>query len=79
MLGHTHTETPVASTKAERPAFNIMEGLDSPTTRMGFALVAKAQQDGGHIYEGTVPYATKARRRAANRVARRQRAVNRTR
>jgi hypothetical protein len=34
---------------------------------------------GKHVYAGTVPPATVARRRAANRVARRSRATNRRR
>lgn len=45
--------------------------LTTPGTRMLGAL------QGRHLYAGTVPAATVAKRREANKVARRSRAVNR--
>ena len=45
----------------------------SPSTKMALALAAT----GKHVYEGTVPAAVKARRRAKNKVARRARRVRR--
>lgn len=45
----------------------------NPTARLLYAL----NHSGKHIYAGTVPAAEKARRRAANRVARKSRRINR--
>lgn len=50
-----------------------MNRLDTPASRMLGAIASTGQ----HIYAGTVPTAEKQRRRAANKVARRSRALNR--
>lgn len=50
-----------------------MRRLDEAPSRMLGSMVARGQ----HIYAGTVPTAEKRRRRAANKVARRSRALNR--
>lgn len=49
--------------------------LDTPTTKMLLALNRVLP----HIYAGTVPDAVKRRNRAANKVARKSRRVNRLR
>lgn len=49
----------------------------SPTTKMAIALAANRDQRGLHVYEGTVPASTTAKRRAANKVARKSRKANR--
>jgi hypothetical protein len=60
-----------------------MNGLDylhqPPTASTGMLAALNRTKREGEIYQGTVPAAVKARRRAKNRVARRQRAVNRRR
>lgn len=50
-----------------------MRRLDEAPSRMLGAM----HNTGKHIYGGTVPTAEKQRRRAANKVARRSRALNR--
>lgn len=59
--------------RAERRASTLVE---SPTTPGRFVPVFTASR-GRHVYAGTVPAAEVARRRAANKVARRSRRVNR--
>jgi hypothetical protein len=49
----------------------------SPTTKMAVALAANRDQRGLHIYAGTVAPKTKAKRRAANKVAKASRKDNR--
>lgn len=49
----------------------------SPATKMAIALAANRDQRGLHVYEGTVPQATKEKRRAANKVAKASRKANR--
>lgn len=54
-----------------RAKLDAAKTLTTPGTRMLGAL------QGRNLYMGTVPTATVAKRRAANKVARRSRAVNR--
>jgi hypothetical protein len=65
------TDTPLAIDDA------LAIPLDSPTTKMAFALAANRDQRGLHIYAGTVPNSTKLKRRAANKVAKASRKANR--
>ena len=51
----------------------------SPQQRKAFTVASALGLTGKHVYAGTVPPEEVARRRAANRVARRQRRVNRLR
>lgn len=56
----------------------VIQAMDSPQSKMMFALTAKAERHGkGTIYEGTVPAHVIAKRRARNKMARRSRAANR--
>ncbi len=55
-----------------------MTPSSKPDSR-GLAVLLGLQNTGRHVYAGTVPAATVARRRAANKVARRSRRVNRVR
>lgn len=58
-------------------AVKVSHPLDSPTTKMAIALAANREQRGLHIYAGTVPAATTAKRRAANKTAKASRKTNR--
>lgn len=58
-------------------ATDYLTGPMSPASQMLAALNRTKRP--GEMYEGTVPTTTKERRRAANRVARRQRRINRVR
>lgn len=51
--------------------------INSPTTKMAIALAANREQRGLHVYEGTVPAKTVAKRRAADKVAKASRKANR--
>ncbi len=68
MLGITIKSKP-------EPKVDIMAELNTPKSKMMFAITATYPANA--LYEGTVPPATIAKRRAANKVARRQRKVNR--
>lgn len=61
------TDLRTAITEAVGP--DDIAKADSPSTKMLLALSAT----GKHVYQGTVPAAVKARRRAKNKVARRAR------
>jgi hypothetical protein len=56
---------------------DLASPIFSPTTKMAVALAANRDQRGLHIYAGTVPAKTTAKRRAANKVARQSRKANR--
>lgn len=58
-------------------AVPVINPLDSPTTKMAIALAANRDQRGLHVYAGTVPAKTTEKRRAANKVAKASRKVNR--
>lgn len=51
----------------------------TPAQRKALTIGSAVAQAGKHVYAGTVPPEEVARRRAANRVARRQRRINRLR
>lgn len=49
----------------------------SPTTKMAIALAANRDQRGLHVYAGTVPAKTIAKRRKADKTAKASRKANR--
>jgi hypothetical protein len=56
---------------------SLTSPLSSPTTKMAIALAANRDQRGLHVYGGTVPAKTIAKRRAADKVAKASRKANR--
>lgn len=67
----------LASVQAQRLA--AQRPLQSPSAPAGFWALQALQAPGLHVYGGTVPPQTVARRRAANRAARAARRVHRVR